>query len=392
MTAGGILALSFMPRAALAPLFTVAAIPLLKRPRGLDALCHDDHLERRQDMRRLWSWPLTAVLATAGLGLGLVVGQPEAQQKNVLVSPMAVAPPPMEPMMGEAWSKAVPLTVKVIGGKNLTNGSTEVTLRSVHTADTAYFLIQYKDPTESLRRAPWQKQADGSWKKVADPNDKGSDNNLYYEDKLAIIWNISSPAFEQKGCLSACHTGEGKAFGNKYTAAAGERLDMWHWKGVRTATVGQVDDQYVDHTRYDKEKAREAGRKSDPKTGGGYQDNVSDDKKGPKHALPGNKPAPPFWIVDAEKAPFDDSKYKAGDEVPGIIVAPLAGDRGDIAAKHAWKDGTYTIVMARKLVTKSEFDVQFTDLKKEYAFGVSVFDNAQVRHAYSPGVLKLKFE
>ena len=29
---------------------------------------------------------------------------------------------------------------------------------------------------------------------------------------------------------------------------------------------------------------------------------------------------------------------------------------------------------------------------KEYAFGVAVFDNAQVRHAYSPGALKLKFE
>ena len=61
-----------------------------------------------------------------------------------------------------------------------------------------------------------------------------------------MLWNISSPAFEQKGCLAACHTGEGKPYGNKYTASAGERLDMWHWKGVRTGTVGQIDDQYVD--------------------------------------------------------------------------------------------------------------------------------------------------
>jgi len=33
--------------------------------------------------------------------------------------------------------------------------------------------------------------------------------------------------------------------------------------------------------------------------------------------------------------------------------------------------------------------VRFTDLKNEYAFGVAVFDNAQVRHAYTPGVLRL---
>jgi hypothetical protein len=29
---------------------------------------------------------------------------------------------------------------------------------------------------------------------------------------------------------------------------------------------------------------------------------------------------------------------------------------------------------------------------KEYTFGVAIFDNAQVRHASVPGVLKLKFE
>ena len=167
---------------------------------------------------------------------------------------------------------------------------------------------------------------------------------------------------------------------------------MWHWKSVRTDPVGQIDDQYVDNTRYDQEKAREAGRKSDPKTGGGYVDNVSDDKKGPKFALPGNKPAPPYWIVDAEKEAFDDSKYKPGDEVPGIVIAPLTGDRGDISAKSAWKTGVWTIVFSRKLVTGSEFDVQFGDPKKQYAFGVAVFDNAAVRHAYNLGVLKLVFE
>jgi len=119
---------------------------------------------------------------------------------------------------------------------------------------------------------------------------------------------------------------------------------------------------------------------------------MSDDKKGPKLALAGNKPAPPYWILDSEKEPFDDSQYEAGDEVPGIVVTPFAGDRGDLSAKHAWKDGVWTLVIARKLATNSEFDVQFNDLKKEYAFGGAIFDNAQVRHAYNTGVLKMKLE
>jgi Ethylbenzene dehydrogenase len=343
-------------------------------------------------MTHLWRWTLVVVLMVSGVGVGLAVGTLDAQQSNVLVAKKVAAPPPFEPALGGAWQSAPELTVTLRGGRNLPEGRTDVRLRALHTADTIYILMQYKDPTESVRRGPWLKQADGSWQKLKDPNDKGGDNNLYYEDKMAVLWNINSPAFEAKGCMSACHVGEGKPFGNKYTASATERLDMWHWKGVRTGYTGQVDDQYVDGTRYDPEKAKEAGRKSDPKTGGGYVDNVSDDKKGPKFALKGNRPAPPYWIMDADKEPLDESKYKAGDEVPGIIVSPFTGDRADIAAKHAWKDGVRTIVMSRKLVTGSEFDVQFDDLKKQYAFGVAVFDNAQVRHAYSPGVLKLVFE
>jgi hypothetical protein len=72
-------------------------------------------------------------------------------------------------------------------------------------------------------------------------------------------------------------------------------------------------------------------------------------------------------------------------------VAPFTGDRGDIRATTTWKDGVYTVVISRKLVTNSEYDVQFNE-KKEYAFGVAVFDNAQVRHAFTPGVLKLVIE
>ena len=53
---------------------------------------------------------------------------------------------------------------------------------------------------------------------------------------------------------------------------------------------------------------------------------------------------------------------------------------------------TSTPELARKLdALEKKYDVQFKD-KKECAFGVAVFDNAQVRHAYSPGVLKMKFE
>ena len=39
---------------------------------------------------------------------------------------------------------------------------------------------------------------------------------------------------------------------------------MWHMTGVRNGVFGQIDDQYVDDTRYDPQKTPNAGRVADP--------------------------------------------------------------------------------------------------------------------------------
>ncbi|MDH3444441.1 MAG: ethylbenzene dehydrogenase-related protein, partial [Deltaproteobacteria bacterium] len=56
-----------------------------------------------------------------------------------------------------------------------------------------------------------------------------------------------------------------------------------------------------------------------------------------------------------------------------------------------WNNGVWTVEMSRKFKTGSKFDVQFDDLGKSYAFGVAVFDNAQVRHAFAITPNKLVF-
>jgi hypothetical protein len=311
-----------------------------------------------------------------------------------------------------AWAKAKPLKVDLIGGANFKDGGTTATVKAVYSGDTFYMLVQYADPTESVRRSPYQKQADGSWKKLKDPQDKGGDNTLYYEDKLGVLWNIngSITGFNEQGCAVACHTGEGKPFGNKYTVSAGELGDLWHLKSIRTGYIGQLDDGYLDHTRADKEKSPNAGRKTDPKTAGGYTDvKLVDgkpeymDKSGSPAREPAaiklasaNKGAPrvigtTYYLREENRLPFDDAKFKPGDEVASISVAPFVGDRGDVSATIGWNKGKWTMVLARKLVTGSKFDVQFADLKASYPFGLAAFDNAQVRHAYNVGALQLKF-
>ena len=311
-----------------------------------------------------------------------------------------------------AWARAKPLKVALAGGQNFKDGKTDVTLKAVYTADTLYLLVQYADPTQSVRRMPFVKQADGSWQKLNDPDDKGGDNNKYYEDKLAIIWNVNHTikGFGEQGCMVACHAGEeGKPFGNKYLANAGEIGDIWHMKSIRTGYIGQADDQYLDNTRFDKDKAPEAGRKSDPKLAGGYNDIKLVNGKPEfmhKSGLPvaTGKPVkvartakvalpqgPGYYLREEDKVAFDDAKFKPGDEVPSILVAPFTGDRGDIAANIRWNKGQWTVVLARKLVTEGKYDVQFADLKDKYEFGIAAFDNAQVRHAFHGGSLKLVF-
>jgi hypothetical protein len=314
--------------------------------------------------------------------------------KGALVSVPASQAPELDASGSDpAWQDAPELRIPVSGGAN--TPSTEVILRSVYSGDTVYFLATWADPTDSWARTLWEKQADGTWLKLKDPNDRGSDNNLYYEDKFSIIWSINNsiPNFETLGCFTACHAGENpdaKPYGNKYTAEEGQLGDIWHWKSVRN--LNQIDDQYLDWTRYSPETPG-AGRKSDKKDGGGYEENQNEAKDAPAFMLPtASKDGYPGYILDSEKVAFDDSQFAPGDRVPSIIISEFTGDRGSVSASYKWADGVWTLEFSRKLDTASETDVQFTDLSATYYFGVATFDNAQVRHAFQAGATPFVFK
>jgi hypothetical protein len=317
---------------------------------------------------------------------------------TLIAAKVATAPNLNAGASDPAWASARPLAVKMIDGNNFVGGKgeTQGTLKAVYSGDTLYTLIQYADPTLSIRRGPYQKQADGTWKKLVDPADKGGDDNVYYEDKWAMIWPIgnSVPNFDKRGCAVMCHIGEGKPFGNKYTRNEGEIGDIWHMKGARTAPWGFVDDQYVDHTRYDPKTSPGAGRKSDPGTALGEYNAFPLENGLPKFMNKDGKAANAggtYWIKRGDEVPFDDAKFKPGAEVASFIVNPLQGDRADVRVAFTWKDGMHTSVISRKLVTGSKFDVQFSDLTARYGFGFAAFDNAQVRHATVDDPLTLVF-
>ncbi|MCX9027340.1 MAG: ethylbenzene dehydrogenase-related protein [Candidatus Methanoperedens sp.] len=341
-----------------------------------------------QDNVSYWSTDNAGNVETTQIVNFTITSEGVTPSTNNLTSVKVETAPVIDGLVDSMWDQATPLMVNLSGGANA--GSHVVTLKSVYTEDSVYFLATWNDLTESLRRMPWQKQADGTWKQLKTPDAKEGGENTYYEDKFSQIWNKNITGFETSGCSATCHAGENsdiKDYGNMYTANPGEIGDIWHMKIVRTNATGFVDDQYIDSTRYSNDTA-DAGRHSDPGLAP-YYNNINENNTAPNFTS-ADQPAPPYWIFDDQKQPFNDT-YNTSDEIAGIIVRSPTGDRADIMGKAVYMDGKWTLEYGRKLITGSEFDVQFSDMEKEYLFGTAVFDNAQTRHSYESGVSKFIF-
>ncbi len=239
-------------------------------------------------------------------------------------------------MVDKAWQKAAPMKVTLdslpyepsTGYDGMRE--TTVSMKSLYDDEYVYFLIQYADPTKSLARFPWIKQEDSTWKQMKNKDSTGHDNT-YYEDKVGMFWNINTKNFTEEGCLISCHMdieGDTSA-GRKYTNNAGETIDMWHAKFVRSLPMGMFDDQYVDNNT-DPKKNKGWGRKGD--TGkGGYKNNDSADKSTPAFMNLNPTEDEKYYIIPSKKVPFVDN-FKKGDVVGGIDIAPMMGGRADILA------------------------------------------------------------
>jgi hypothetical protein len=369
---------------------------------------------------------IVAAIILLPLIVGMVTTAGAADPATTLVSTPVDTTPVLDGNAGDTAWAAAPATIATVTGGWA--GQVDVTMKSVYKDGMVYFLYQYSDTEKSIRRAPWQKQADGSWKKIPAtlwpkptcPVGDASceqywgmkDPNGAYEDKFAVLWNVNTPGFETQGCAITCHWGDDRAngkYGRKYTPNAGEIVDMWHFKSVRTAPVGQFDDQYIDNAQ----TGGDWGRHGDPKTSGGYTDNCYVNPSTGKcdwsvkpatgdgwSKMPtGDPTAPPWYILKSAETAFDNAAFEANDELASIRVAPFTGDRANLPTGSNYDEATHiwTMEVARPLitmgndgVTASTKDVQFTNLDAQYSFGLAVFDNAQVEHSTS-ALFKLAF-
>lgn len=290
------------------------------------------------------------------------------------------------------WSEATPLTVRLVNGANFNSGQTELILQALHDGNELFVKAQWQDPIANYGYWPWQKTKDG-WEYL---QTSAKDETVHYEDKFAMVFPMQpSWQYEQVGCAIYCHVDAKYGWGYK---GGLPDIDVWHWKSTRLDPVGQVDDKYWSGSDFDR---KEVGRYGDPKTGGGYAKNVSEDGAHPL-SLPDDPASVYHGSIPKEHA-LDYTaelaeKIEPGSLIAGVVNAPFEGDRGDVTCVSEHQNGQWTLYIRRKLDTSSshpdtgsKHDVRFVP-GGTYPFGCAAFDCAAKRHAYSKPVFRLVLE
>ncbi|MCH7622792.1 MAG: hypothetical protein IIB46_01770 [Nitrospinae bacterium] len=318
--------------------------------------------------------PLTGLLV---LTLILVGYAPVSHAKAVpLISVKVEAPPKLDGKLDAIWKKAKLVKVEAEDGP-------EISIKTVYTKDRVYFLLSWKDWTESIHQDKWV--YDG--KKWGIKQEKRWEDEPPWEadsDRFCFQWPLRDDnlikKFAEKGCSALCHKPEKE---NKmFTNGPHEASDIWQWRASTTNPLGYADDGFLDHTNISKKAEKNPDKRinaahkwDDP--GANKSINVRNrEGEGPKWMSTATTGKP--FLVKGNEAPLDMSRIKKGDAVPGWLLARPEGSRGDIdaAAKYDKDEGLWTLELSRKLVTNDkEHDVQFDDLSKTYYFGIAVWEN-----------------
>jgi hypothetical protein len=312
-----------------------------------------------------------------------------------------------------------------------------VKMRSAYDATNIYMLVEWTDPTQSLKRAPWY--FDPASKKWAQESGTFGFTSApyrpaFYEDKLAFLWNINNSVsgWNTATCYKSCHTGLPAADGSSrhYTNFSTEKIDMWHWKSVRGGVNAgnQLHDQFQDNSYPN-------GRKGDPTGVDVYQNNsqsliVTGSNPAvsisvPKYMIPGRNDygwiyntdvtagtAKQIMAVDAngvltlsDATTVDPNvgtdyqrigSYASGrvgpKVIPGITLnASYTGGQGDITCKTSYTGTGWIMEIQRALNTADAmYDVDFSSLNDQY-FGFAIFENAQIAHSIKANLI-LKFK
>lgn len=278
----------------------------------------------------------------------------------------------------EVWANAPMLEIPTA---SVTSDSAppgpQVTLQAVYDARQIAIRVEWADPSASVYKNAW------TW-----------DGSAFFrsgdEDRLIFHFPISNdPQFASKGCGIICHNQENSP--DSWYMASDDvnfRYDQWHWKATRSNPIGQADDKWLS-VRADKLDTS-SGHYGDELISGGETPNENSRRNAP--AFMNATDLLSSFILAGQESPLDMNALTSGMIIPGYILAPITGSRGDISASGSWADGKWVIVLVRAFDTGNEDDVTFIP-PKPVPFGLAVTDNGSgYDHMVSQEVLTLEWK
>lgn len=262
--------------------------------------------------------PKMSILVTSGIIISLFWGLCSAQ---TLVSLKTDQAPVVNGLASDSsWEKAETLTTF----DPIAN--VEIKLKSVHTDKKIFFLIQFPDTDESREHRMWH------WNAEQDMYEEGPEREDIFVLKWAMKEGIDDLTLKSD---------------NAYEA------DIWFWKACRTDPAGYADDKHQQLFSNSVKESTEVLSKSGKKM---FLTREGDAGKSSYRST---------ILTEHEK-----------DIMTRFQTREPEGSRADIVAKGVWRDGKWTIEMARLLVTGNDDDVNFHLLTQSYSFGVSRWEIA----------------
>ena len=380
----------------------------------------------------LQSNPLIVAAAVAITGTTIIVAADRLAVDTLQVRRIDGADAPIldGDTSDRAWRSLRPFSLMTSQGGNFDGkGETRIEIRAVHDGTWAYFLFTWDDPTRSLKQLPLIKQADG-WRMLHDGYEIG-DEHAYNEDKFSVLLTTLDVTLAGDRTFHASPRpipgapGTMTGRGLHYTAGDTGYVDVWQWKATSGGPTGWMDDA---HFGPPLQATPGQVRNLVPYNGGfapdpgaaNYTDNfvTNADAAGDSRRiitprrLPGNlavtsaamgdvdtdpdhgeNDGARWFMTELELVPYSaelDARIPAGTVIPGVLVAgEFSGDRADVRCAARWASGRWSLEVARRLDTRSEYDVP---IKTGVFLRVAAFDHNQIRHTRHVRPIRLEVE
>jgi hypothetical protein len=327
-----------------------------------------------------------------------------------------------------AWRNVTPFSLMTSEGGNFDGkGETRIQIRAVHDGTWAYFLFTWEDPTRSLKHLPLVREVDG-WHLLHDGYEAGDEHD-YNEDKFSVLLTTSDATLAGDRTFHASPSpipgapASMSGRGLHFTDAG--YVDVWQWKATSTGATGWMEDAHfgppLDPTPMQTRNIvpYKGGFAPDPGAAN-YTDNfvvnaaAANDgyrmiapRRLPKDLAAteaamgkidldpnhGESDGARWFMTEQESVPYStelDVRIPTGTVIPGVIVAgEFSGDRADVRCAARWASGHWALEVARRLDTRSEYDVP---IRTGIFMRVAAFDHSQIAHTRHVRPIRLEVE